>query len=479
MILLVDNYDSFTFNLYQYLGELGADVEVVRNDAMSVEEALALRPERIVISPGPGTPDEAGISLELILPLAGAAPRRLPRSPGPRADVRRQGRARAEAHAREDLRDPPRREDDLRGPARRLHRDALPLAGGGPGERPRLPRGVGLDGRRGRDGPAPPRAAARGRAVPPREHPHHRRQGPAAQLPRPRGEGQHQAPPREGGPRRAARRGRGGRGHGLDHGRRGDARPDRRAPRGDRRAGRDRGRGGGLRPGDARARGAARLAGRRGHLRHRRRRRGHLQHLDRGLVRGRGLRRARGQARATARPAAPAAAPTCWRRSASASTRRWPSSSGALDTTGWTFLFAPKFHASTRHAASPRREMGVRTAFNLLGPLTNPARPEGQVVGVPTRRDRAVRRALPAAARDEAGLGGERERPRRADARRPHLGRRARGRRGADVHGRRRRTRVSRAPRSRPCAGATRRRTRRSPARCSRGRRGRGATSSS
>jgi anthranilate phosphoribosyltransferase len=55
----------------------------------------------------------------------------------------------------------------------------------------------------------------------------------------------------------------------------------------------------------------------------------------------------------------------------------------SLDTTGWTFLFAPRFHASTRHAASPRREMGVRTAFNLLGPLTNPARPAGQVVGVP------------------------------------------------------------------------------------------------
>ncbi len=75
MILLVDNYDSFTFNLYQYLGELGADVKVVRNDAMSVEEALALQPERIVISPGPGTPDEAGISLELIrrspVPLLG------------------------------------------------------------------------------------------------------------------------------------------------------------------------------------------------------------------------------------------------------------------------------------------------------------------------------------------------------------------------------------------------------------------------
>ena len=57
MILLVDNYDSFTFNLYQYLGELGAEVKVIRNDALSVDDALALRPERIVISPGPGTPD--------------------------------------------------------------------------------------------------------------------------------------------------------------------------------------------------------------------------------------------------------------------------------------------------------------------------------------------------------------------------------------------------------------------------------------
>ena len=66
MILLVDNYDSFTFNLYQYLGELGSEVKVVRNDAMSVDEALALGPERIVVSPGPGTPDEAGISVELI-----------------------------------------------------------------------------------------------------------------------------------------------------------------------------------------------------------------------------------------------------------------------------------------------------------------------------------------------------------------------------------------------------------------------------
>jgi anthranilate synthase component 2 len=76
-VLLVDNYDSFTYNLYQYLGELGAEVEVRRNDQISVSEALAGKPDRIVISPGPGNPDQAGISLELVrsvpadLPLLG------------------------------------------------------------------------------------------------------------------------------------------------------------------------------------------------------------------------------------------------------------------------------------------------------------------------------------------------------------------------------------------------------------------------
>jgi anthranilate synthase component 2 len=66
VLLMIDNYDSFTFNLVQYLQTLGADVRVERNDALSVDEIEKLAPQRIVISPGPGTPDEAGVSLELI-----------------------------------------------------------------------------------------------------------------------------------------------------------------------------------------------------------------------------------------------------------------------------------------------------------------------------------------------------------------------------------------------------------------------------
>ena len=74
MILLLDNYDSFTYNLYQYLGELGAQVEVVRNDQATVEELEAMSPERIVISPGPCTPKEAGVSVPLVRHFAGKAP---------------------------------------------------------------------------------------------------------------------------------------------------------------------------------------------------------------------------------------------------------------------------------------------------------------------------------------------------------------------------------------------------------------------
>ena len=74
MLLMIDNYDSFTFNLVQYLGELGQDVRVARNDELSVEQARALNPARIVISPGPGTPDQAGVCLALIENLGGRIP---------------------------------------------------------------------------------------------------------------------------------------------------------------------------------------------------------------------------------------------------------------------------------------------------------------------------------------------------------------------------------------------------------------------
>ena len=66
MILMIDNYDSFTYNIVQYCRELGADLKIIRNDEMSVEEIEALKPEKIIISPGPATPDDAGITLEVI-----------------------------------------------------------------------------------------------------------------------------------------------------------------------------------------------------------------------------------------------------------------------------------------------------------------------------------------------------------------------------------------------------------------------------
>jgi anthranilate synthase component 2 len=74
MILMIDNYDSFTYNLVQYLGELGEDVHVVRNDELSVEQIRKLAPERIVISPGPGTPNQAGVTLEMIAGLGAQIP---------------------------------------------------------------------------------------------------------------------------------------------------------------------------------------------------------------------------------------------------------------------------------------------------------------------------------------------------------------------------------------------------------------------
>ena len=74
MLLMIDNYDSFTYNVVQYLGELGADVRVYRNDKISVDDIKSLQPERIVISPGPCTPNEAGVSMAVIEAFAGVVP---------------------------------------------------------------------------------------------------------------------------------------------------------------------------------------------------------------------------------------------------------------------------------------------------------------------------------------------------------------------------------------------------------------------
>ena len=74
MLLMIDNYDSFTYNLVQYLGELGADVRVFRNDAITLDEVASMKPDHIVVSPGPCTPSEAGISVPLIKRFAGAIP---------------------------------------------------------------------------------------------------------------------------------------------------------------------------------------------------------------------------------------------------------------------------------------------------------------------------------------------------------------------------------------------------------------------
>jgi anthranilate synthase component II len=74
MVLVIDNYDSFTYNLVQYLGELGADVRVMRNDAVSLEEVVGAKPDRIVISPGPGRPEQAGVTMSVIRTLGQTTP---------------------------------------------------------------------------------------------------------------------------------------------------------------------------------------------------------------------------------------------------------------------------------------------------------------------------------------------------------------------------------------------------------------------
>ena len=136
-VLVIDNYDSFTYNLVQYLGELGAEVEVVRNDKATVEELLAREPDRLVVSPGPCTPAEAGISVEAVRAFAEAGTPVLGVCLGHQSLVEAFGGrvVAGRADPRQGRRDQPRRPDDLRGPAEPAGRRPLPLAG----RRPRPP----------------------------------------------------------------------------------------------------------------------------------------------------------------------------------------------------------------------------------------------------------------------------------------------------------------------------------------------------
>ncbi len=186
MLVLIDNYDSFTYNLVHFLGELGAPCEVFRNDKISVAGVLKLKPKGIVLSPGPCTPNEAGICLELIakagptVPLLGVCLGHQAHRPG----LRRRGHARARAHARQAVQDHQHRQGPVQGPAQELRGDALSLAdrrAQRPAQRPDRHR---QDQRRPDHGPAAQDASRARRAVPSREHRLRARPRAARQLPR-------------------------------------------------------------------------------------------------------------------------------------------------------------------------------------------------------------------------------------------------------------------------------------------------------
>ena len=147
MLLLIDNYDSFTFNLVHYLGELGAEVVVRRNDALDVQAAMALRPEAIVLSPGPCDPDRAGICLPLILAAAETGTPLLGVCLGHQAIGQAFGgkvvRCHEIVHGKLGRVQPCRRRD-LRRPAVAVLGDPLSFAGGRPRQPARLPGGYRL-----------------------------------------------------------------------------------------------------------------------------------------------------------------------------------------------------------------------------------------------------------------------------------------------------------------------------------------------
>jgi anthranilate synthase/phosphoribosyltransferase len=382
VILLVDNYDSFTFNLYQYLGELGAQVKVVRNDALSVDDALALKPDRIVISPGPGTPDEAGISLELVrrspMPLLGvclghqalgqAFGGKVVRAPrlmhGKTSEIRHDGktifaglpdvftatRYHSLVVAPESVPDClevsawtdggvvmglRHRERPLEGV--QFHPESVLTTAGkdllrnflGLGARVSIKRHLAkvTRGERLTEDEA---AAAMGSIMDGEATP--AQIGALLAAMAARGETEDEVV----GFARAMRA--------------------RAVPLTSKSALDTCGTGGD---------GAGTF---------------NISTVASFVVAACGVpvvKHGNRSASGTCGSADVLEALGVRIDAPPATVQK------ALDEAGWTFLFAPKFHASTRHAVGPRKEMGVRTAFNLLGPLTNPARPEGQVVGVP------------------------------------------------------------------------------------------------
>ena len=166
MLLLIDNYDSFTYNLAHLFGELGVEVVVRRNDEITVAEAEQLAPSQVVISPGPGRPENAGVSEEMVRAFAGRVPV-LGVCLGHQAIVEvfggEIGQARSLVHGKATNVSHDGR-GHLRGAAAGVRRGALSLARGD--VRARLPRGLRHVRRRRGDGRAPPRAARRRRPVP-------------------------------------------------------------------------------------------------------------------------------------------------------------------------------------------------------------------------------------------------------------------------------------------------------------------------
>ena len=379
-VLVVDNYDSFTYNLVQYLGELGAEVEAVRNDAASVEELLGRGFDRVVVSPGPCTPAEAGISVEVM--------RRFPEAGVPALGVCLGHQSLAQAFGGRVVRHVP-----VHGKATEIEHDGRGLFAGLPSPLivgryhslvvdPELPDCLERDRARRRraDGHAPPRAAGRGRPVPPRVGAHARRQAAAGELPclTRSSRGRSTRWPRAATSRPTRRRRCWPRSWTA-------TRPRSRRPACSSRCGR-------------RARRSRSWSAWRRPCAASRRR--SITGRD-DLIDTAGTGGGRPTFNVSTTAALIAAGAGC--AVAKHGNRSATGLSGSADVlealgvridlapdavarcieeVGFGFMFAPAHHGATRFVVPVRKELAVRTIFNFLGPLTNPAGATRQVIGV-------------------------------------------------------------------------------------------------